>query len=51
MDDYVKGVLEGLGYCLTLSRKDKHGKASRIIRERIIETAASDLEFRMTATA
>jgi hypothetical protein len=54
MDDHTKGVLEGLGYCLTLSHKERHGKISRIIRERIIEiveATASDLEFRMKATA
>ena len=54
MDDFTKGALEGLGYCLTLSRKEKHGSASRIIRERIVEiveATASDLEFRMKATA
>jgi hypothetical protein len=53
MNDHTQGVLEGLGYCLTLSRKEKHGTASRIIRERIIEiieVTASDLEFRMRAT-
>jgi len=54
MDDHTKGVLEGLGYCLTLSRKEKHAAASRIIRERIVEiveAAASDVEFRVKASA
>jgi hypothetical protein len=54
MDNHTAGVLEGLGYCLTLSRKEKHGTVSRIIRERIVEiveAAASDVEFRVKASA
>lgn len=54
MNDHTQGILEGLGYCLLLSRKEKHGTTSRIIRERIVEiveAAASDVEFRASASA
>jgi len=54
MDDHTAGVLEGLGFCLALSRKEKQRKTSRKIAEQIVEiveAAASDLEFRMRATA
>jgi len=52
MRDHTVGVLEGLGYCLTLV--PKRSKLSRRIVERIVdivEGAAQDLEFRMKATA
>ncbi len=50
MDDQTKGVLEGLGYCLTLL--PKRAKASQTISERIVEitkNAARDLDFRTKA--
>lgn len=52
MNDHIQGVLEGLGYCLTLL--PTHGRASRAISERIVEitkSAAKDLQFRMRTTA
>jgi hypothetical protein len=54
MNDHTAGVLEGLGYCLTLLKREKHSNASAKITRRILEVteaAASDLEFRMRATA
>ena len=52
MDDHTAGVLEGLGYCLTLL--PMRTKTSQAISERIVEItkkAAQDLEFRTKATA
>ena len=52
MNDHTQGVLEGLGYCLTLL--PKRARASQTISERIVEitqSAAQDLEFRMRAMA
>jgi len=52
MNDHTKGVLEGLGYCLTLV--PKRSKQSQRITERIVEIVegtARDLEFRMRAIA
>jgi len=54
MNDHTKGVLEGLGYSLALSRKGKDRKTSRKIAEQIveiIEAAARDFEWRMKAIA
>jgi len=54
MDDYVKGVLEGLAYSRTLLKADKRSAVSAKIARRILEiteAAASDLDFRMRATA
>ena len=50
MNDFTKGALEGLGYCLTLL--PKRAKASQTISERIVEItrhAPCDLDFRTKA--
>jgi hypothetical protein len=54
MDDYVKGVLEGLAYSRRLLKVEKRSAVSATIARRILEiteAAASDIEFRMRATA
>jgi hypothetical protein len=54
MNDFTQGVLEGLAYSRTLLKADKRSAVSAKIARRILEiteTAASDLEFRMRATA
>lgn len=54
MNDFTQGVLEGLAYSRTLLKADKRSAISAKIARRILEiteAAASDLEFRMRATA
>jgi hypothetical protein len=54
MNDHTAGVLEGLAYSRTLLKTENSKKASAKITRRILritEGAASDLEFRMRATA
>ena len=54
MNDYTKGILEGLGFSLALSRKNGMRKISQKLAEQIVaivETGARDLEFRMKANA
>lgn len=54
MNDHTAGVLEGLAYSRTLLKTEKAKRASAKIARRILEiteAAASDLEFRMRATA
>jgi hypothetical protein len=54
MDEHTAGVLEGLAYSRTLLKTETAKRASVRIARRILEiteAAASDLEFRMRATA
>jgi hypothetical protein len=54
LKDFTQGVLEGLAYCRLLLRAEDSKRASAKIGRRIVqitEGAASDLEFRMGATA
>jgi hypothetical protein len=54
LKDFTQGVLEGLAYSRTLLKAEKPSAASAKIARRILEiteAAASDLEFRMRATA
>ena len=54
MNDFTQGVLEGLAYSRTLLKADKRSAVSAKIARRILEiteAAASDLEFRMRASA
>jgi hypothetical protein len=54
MNDFTQGVLEGLAYSRTLLKADERSAISAKIARRILEiteAAASDLEFRMRATA
>ena len=54
MNDFTQGVLEGLAYSRTLLKADKRSAVSAKIARRILditEAAASDLEFRIRATA
>ena len=54
MNDFTQGVVEGLAYARTLLRAEKSTAASVKMGRRILEiteAAASDLEFRMRATA
>jgi hypothetical protein len=54
LKDFTEGVLEGLAYCRLLLRTEDSKRVSAKIARRILqitEGAASDLEFRMGATA
>ena len=54
LNDYTKGILEGLGFSLALSRKNGMRKMSQKLAAQIaaiVETGARDLEFRMKANA
>ena len=54
MNDHTAGVLEGLAYSRTLLKTENSKKTSATIARRILEitqAAASDLEFRLRATA
>jgi hypothetical protein len=54
LKDFTEGVLEGLAYCrLLLKTEDSKRASAKIARGilQITEGAASDLEFRMGATA